>query len=236
MTKIYSYILRIDDGAAPNPFWETCTLTICKPAIRRSANIGDWVIGTGSKNTKLKDGKKYDFSKHLVYAMKITDKKSLKDYNEFCKKELSNKIPIWETNDWRLRLGDCIYDYSSNNNDPIIRKGVHKEIHRNRDIKGINALLSNHFYYFGVESIPFPPELKELIKRNQGHKKIIREDLIQKFENWIFQFEKNKIYAEPQMAWLFDFTNNTNCDQTFDCIKERQKLEVLEDELEEVIC
>jgi hypothetical protein len=68
MTKIYSYVLRIDDGAATNPFWGLCTLTICKPAIRRNAQIGDWVIGTGSKNTKLKDGKIYDFSGSIVYV------------------------------------------------------------------------------------------------------------------------------------------------------------------------
>lgn len=57
--KLFSYVLRFDDGAAPNPFWGTCTLAICKPDIRRTANIDDWIIGTGSKNSKLKDGNKY---------------------------------------------------------------------------------------------------------------------------------------------------------------------------------
>ena len=41
--SIYSYVLRIDDGAAPNPFWEICTLTICKPVIRRNAEY--WRLG-----------------------------------------------------------------------------------------------------------------------------------------------------------------------------------------------
>ena len=91
MTVIYSYVLRIDDGAAPNPFWGICTLVICKPTIRRKAQVGDWVIGTGSKNTKLKDGKIYDYSDSIVYAMKISDKKSLKEYDEFCKSSLTEK-------------------------------------------------------------------------------------------------------------------------------------------------
>ena len=43
MTKLYSYCLPYDDGAAPNPFWGTCTLVICKPAIRRTARVGDWI-------------------------------------------------------------------------------------------------------------------------------------------------------------------------------------------------
>jgi len=85
--KLYTYCLRYDDGAAPNPFWETCTLTICKPAIRRIASIGDWVAGTGSKNVK----EHGDLSKKLVYAMKITDKMTLKEYDEYCKKTYQRK-------------------------------------------------------------------------------------------------------------------------------------------------
>jgi hypothetical protein len=231
MTKIYSYVLRIDDGAAPNPFWGLCTLTICKPAIRRNAQIGDWVIGTGSKNTKLKDSNTYDFSDSIVYAMKITDKKALSEYDEFCKNNLTNKIPKWKTKDWKLRVGDCIYDYSTNS-EPTIRKGVHNEGNRQSDLGGDNSLLSNHFYYFGVEARPLPIELKELIKKNQGHKKIEKPDLIQEFEKWIEQFEKNKLYADPQMRWLFD--RELSDEEVSNCVKE--KLENDEDENEETIC
>jgi len=45
MQKLFSYIIPIDDGPAPNPFGDICTLAICKPAIRRKAQVGDWVIG-----------------------------------------------------------------------------------------------------------------------------------------------------------------------------------------------
>lgn len=220
--EIYSYVLHIDDGAAPNPFWGLCTLTICKPVIRRKAQIGDWVIGTGSKNTKLKDGKSYDFSDSIVYAMKITNKKSLSEYDDFCRNHLTNKIPNWEAKDWRLRLGDCIYDYSTTI-EPTLREGVHNEFNRQRDLSGYNALLSDHFYYFGVEARPLPTELKVLIKKNQGHKKIENHRLIQEFEKWIKQFEKNKLYAEPQMRWLFD--RKTSNKEEFACIKEKSRNE-----------
>jgi hypothetical protein len=103
LTKIYSYILKNDSGAAPNPFWGICTLTICKPAIRRTANIGDWVIGTGSKNSKLKDGT-VDLSDNIIYAMVITRIKTLSEYDKFCKKKLKNKIPNWKTKDWRQKV------------------------------------------------------------------------------------------------------------------------------------
>jgi len=46
----YSYLVEHDFGLAPNPFGGYCTLTVCKPIIRKSSKlrIGDWIIGTGS--------------------------------------------------------------------------------------------------------------------------------------------------------------------------------------------
>ncbi len=231
MTKIYSYVLRYDDGAAPNPFWGICTLTICKPAIRRNAQIGDWIVGTGSKNAKCNDGNIYDLSDSLVYAMKISDIKTLEDYDIFCKNSLPNKIPNWRTADWRLRMGDCIYDYSNGLN-PRLRKSVHKENERKKDLSGINSLLSDHFYYFGEEARLIPFELKGIIKENQNHKKIEDESIIKDFENWIKQFEKNKIYADPQMRSLFD--RKTNDKVVMACSK--QHLEEDKIETEETIC
>ena len=61
MGQIYSYVLRYDDGVAPNPYGGVCTLAICKPVIRKKAQVGDWVIGTGSFELGLGDT--------LVYAM-----------------------------------------------------------------------------------------------------------------------------------------------------------------------
>jgi hypothetical protein len=231
MTKIYSYVLRFDDGAAPNPFWGTCTLTICKPVIRRNAKIGDWVVGTGSKNSKCNDGKIYDLSDSIVYAMKISEIKSLQGYDSFCKKSLKKKIPNWRTTDWRDRMGDCIYDYT-NGIDPILRKSVHREWNRKRDLSGLNALLSDEFYYFGEEARPIPPELQQIIKRNQGHRKIENLDLISKFEEWIKQFTKNSIYADSQMRSVFD--RQVTEEIISACAKKH--FEEDEDETEETIC
>ena len=50
---LYSYTIPYDDGAAPNPYWGVLTLAICKPVIRRTAEIGDWVVGTGSKQSPI---------------------------------------------------------------------------------------------------------------------------------------------------------------------------------------
>lgn len=49
MPRLFSYTIPIDDGSAPNPFRGMCSLAICKPGIRRTAEEGDWVAGLGSK-------------------------------------------------------------------------------------------------------------------------------------------------------------------------------------------
>jgi hypothetical protein len=184
---IYSYVLKVDNGSAPNPFWGLCTLTICKPSIRRVAKINDWIIGTGSK--------KNNNSNHIIYAMKVSDKKTIEEYDNFCKENLFNKIPNFRSGDHRIS-GDCIYDYSIKDN-PVIRKSVHNDKNKKRDLSGKNSLLSNHFYYFGSNPVLIPFELSELIKIGPGHKKIESDIIINKFENWINKFELNKVYADP---------------------------------------
>jgi len=64
--KLYSYIVARDFGFAPNPFYGCCTLATCKPRIRKSASIGDWVVGTGAKT-------KYNLAEHIIYAMKVDE-------------------------------------------------------------------------------------------------------------------------------------------------------------------
>lgn len=204
MKKIYSYVLRYDDGGAPNPYGGLCTLAICKPQIRRNAEIGDWVVGTGSKNARCNDGNTYDLSNHLTYAMKITDVKSFKEYDDFCNSDIPSKIPIWSSKVWPEKMGDCIYDYNAANAVPLQRAGVHKLVNMDHDLNGKNVLLSNHFYYFGEAAIEIPDHLETIIKRHQGHRKITNTNIIFQFEEWISKYESNKLYGEPQLKHEFN--------------------------------
>ena len=72
MPKMYSYVVARDYGFAPNPFHGFCTLATCKPEIRRTAHVGDWIVGTGSKK-KGRDA-------HVVYAMRVTEKMTFNAY------------------------------------------------------------------------------------------------------------------------------------------------------------
>jgi hypothetical protein len=203
MAKIYSYLLRCDDGAAPNPFWGICTLAICKPAIRRKAQIDDWVVGTGSVNARCNDGVIHDLSDKLVYAMKVSRVLTFDDYERYCQVHLPHKIPTLSATDWRKRMGDCIYSYGSSG-EPTLRPGVHNQENRARDLWGLNVLLSDHFYYFGEAAVPLPTLLLSLRKQEQGHRIIEKESLIEWFERWLQDFALNTLAGEPQLKHVFD--------------------------------
>lgn len=198
--KLYSYCLRYDDGAAPNPFWGICTLVICKPAIRRCANIGDWVVGLGSANSPIGN-----VSDCVVYAMKVTNKMTMQAYDEYCQQHLTRKIPQWRNGkDYRLRVGDCIYDYSRGE-PPQLRWSVHDEGNIKRDLGGEYALMSNHFYYFGDKPIRLPDRLSPIIHATQGHKSDANQPFLEEFINWIEGQGKkpNTLYGEPQLKSEF---------------------------------
>ena len=40
--KLYTYVIAHDYGLAPNPFWGTLSLNVCKPKIRAAAETQDW--------------------------------------------------------------------------------------------------------------------------------------------------------------------------------------------------
>ena len=182
---MFSYTIAHDYGSAPNPFWGICTLTICKPVTRRVAKIGDWVAGLRENS--------------IVYAMRITDKKTFADYDEYCRQYLPEKIPDWSSHDFRRRVGDCIYDYLVSN-PPKLRRSIHSKKNVTTDIGGLYALLSNDFYYFGSQPIILPANLKPIIHK-RGHKSDANAPYFESFINWIRVQHKahNNPIADPEL-------------------------------------
>lgn len=198
--RLFSYCIPVDDGAAPNPYFSTCTLTICKPVIRRVAEVGDWIAGVGSKSVN-----GIDYSGKLIYAMKVTRKLKLADYDYLCQSELIGKIPDVNHTDYNRRVGDCIYDFH-NNTKGKLRPSVHGLGNKKTDLGGINALMSTHFFYFGNSPIEIPSHLKGMIKQGQGHRSTSNDYLKLEFVNWIenagYQF--NSINGDPQVKIAFN--------------------------------
>ncbi len=201
--KLSTYVVVNDSGAAPNPFGGVCTLAICKPDIRKNAQIGDWVIGTRSKRQD-------DSSNiYLIYAMKVTKIMIFEDYDEYCRTNLPIKIPNIDSPNYEGKVGDCIYDFENvkltDKIIPSVRVSVHCEDHRDNDLSGKNVLLSDHFYYFGDKPQTLLEDLIDIVKYGPGHKNTIsgrseqEKELFRKFVEWINKFEKNKLYGNPGM-------------------------------------
>jgi hypothetical protein len=193
--KLYTYTLRYDDGAAPNPFWGICTLAIRKPAIRLAAEIGDWIVGLGSAKSPIGD-----ISDHVVYAMKVTSKMTLEEYDQFCKTFVPKKKPDWRNIDYRMRVGDCIYNYISHGN-PKMRTSIHKEENQEKDLSGLYALASKQFYYFGNKPEKLPDDLRPIMHNGTGHTSDANQPYAKLFVNWIEALDvvPNKAGNEPQL-------------------------------------
>ncbi|MGP8024398.1 MAG: hypothetical protein ACLQG5_04285 [Methanobacterium sp.] len=164
--KIYSYVVVNDSGFAPNPFNDFCSLACCKPVIRRNASVGDWIVGTGSKDTV--------GNNKLIYAMKITEKMDFNSY--YHDKRFQNR-------------SDNIY-YKENGKWIQSENKSHFEEDLKHDLSGKYVLVSKEFYYFGKDAITIPKEFSEIIKRGPGHKCYFLHSLVNDFIKWI---ENNNI-------------------------------------------
>lgn len=191
MPRLFTYTIPFDDGAAPNPFNGMCTLAICKPGIRRVAQVGDWVAGLGSKNSP-----QGDLSNRLVYAMRVEKVVTLKEYDELAPLMWPHRKPVSGSLLANGHLGDCIYDYSSAAVRPEQRAGVHGIGNIDSDLSGRNVLISTDYYYFGSSAEPLPQDLDQIVHQTQGHKSTANAPCFDKFVAWIRTLE----YARGQFG------------------------------------
>lgn len=137
--RFFLYRVQTDNGTAPNINGGVCTLAICKPIIRRSCKVGDYIIGLRGRSGEI--GK---LGPHAVdsvlYVMRVTRKISMAEYDTYCTDHLPIKIPGPE-NDF---VGDCQYTLSGEQ-----RPGPHGPSFIEKDLSGKFVLLSDagNFWY-----------------------------------------------------------------------------------------
>ena len=133
--------MMTDAGSAPNTAGDICTLAICKPMIRRSAKVGDIIIGLRAKS-----GEMGRLGPHatdsVLYVMRVTDKLTFAEYDAFCSSHLPIKIPTELHPE-----GDCLYAA-----DGTQRPGGHHGPHHAvQDKSGLYVLLGagarKNFWY-----------------------------------------------------------------------------------------
>lgn len=177
--RLFSYVVARDYGFAPNPFFGTCTLATCKPLIRKAAEVGDLVLGTGSKS----DGRE----RSVVFAMRITETMSFNKYwrdGRFrCKRpNLSGSR--------KQAFGDNIY-YQVSHRDWVQANSHHSRVdgsaNRNnvrRDTSANKVLLSNDFLYFGGHG-PSLPDRFDVCKRGPGHRCNFPSRVVASLDSWL---------------------------------------------------
>lgn len=166
--RIFRYVVRYDAGTAPRPFGGMCSLAICKPKIRASAQVGDWIIGFRSKQPS-----------HVVYAMQITEKLTLGEYWQDPRFE--------DRKPGKTPFPDNLYRPGRNGALEQVPNPVHEQYDAAKDIRGRNVLLSSRYWYFGRDSVPIPTELIHLVHTTQGHvvHKQRRSTDIKQLERWL---------------------------------------------------
>ena len=203
--RLFTYIVRVDDGAAPNPFHGMCTLAICKPRIRSVAKVGDWVAGVGGMYAA-----SGNLSKKLIYAMRVEEVVTLQDYDTRAQKEWPHRIPDVTSLDLATRLGDCIY-YDFGGIKPRQRLSVHGKSNIDTDVGGKNVLISKEFYYFGSRAIPLPKKLHEICPVTQGHRSNKNEPFVDSFVSWLRgqKYQPGQLYGWP--GHIIDWANIEAC-------------------------
>jgi len=189
--KLYSYIVTHDTGFSPNPFWGYCTLADCKPAIRRTAEVGDWIVGLSPKSTR----------NRVVFAMKVNEILSYQAY--YCDKRFASKVPDFKKGEIVYKCGDNIYKPLPNGDfcqlQSMHSKGLKENSEKKgHDLDGINALISTTFHYFGSNGPELPGELSEL-KVGRGHKNRFSKEIIVKFLEFIALCQRG--ISSPPTKW-----------------------------------
>lgn len=175
--KAYSYVVEHDNGDAPNPYFDFCTLCRCKyrsqPTGRKNivelADEGDWVIGTGGASDRSAGHGK------LVYAMRVDEKVSRGEY--FADSRFAKKKSV-KGGTYEQTRGDNVCPSN--------------DFERHDQF----ALISEHFYYFGASAILIPKKFEQFEKKGPGFRYV---DLAEfgRFLEWLETKYKPGKQGEP---------------------------------------
>lgn len=203
MPSVYLYVVDRDFGFAPNPFHGYCTLATCKPRIRNSIAIGDWVIGMG--------GSRLNATGRCIFAMQVTQKVSFDEY--WSTLAYAEKKPV-RNGSKKTIVGDNIYHRDSptkpwqqENSHHSNEDGTANVYNVAQDTSSNNVLISDHFLYFGKNAPAVPQAILDAIayKNVRNHRRIdhaVAKPII----DWLlaeFSQSLNMLAGKP-----FDFENS----------------------------
>ena len=125
-------------------------MAICKPEIRRTARVGDWIVGLRSRRND-----------QVISAMRVDEVLSFGDY--------WNDARFRAKRPGRSGTPDNIYKPRRGGELQQVTNALHDATHAARDLRGTNVLVSWHYWYFGDQSPELPTHLIHLVHAGQGH-------------------------------------------------------------------
>lgn len=182
--RLVVYVVASDDGLAPNITGGYCSLTVCKPVVRRVARpLKDWVVGMSTN--------KHGATK-LIYSMQVEEKIPFDDF--FADERFAAKKPLPQN-----PMGDNFIK----NGHAVLYWGAH---HAKPDKMAANlkmpvALCGQNFWYFGKNAPELPKTFHEtkLVKGpRRGHKIVDNPQDVNRFYKWLTKHYNPAIYGEPR--------------------------------------
>ena len=194
--KLFSYVVARDFGFAPNPFFGVCTLATCKPRIRKKAEVGDLIVGTGSKG-RGREG-------HLVFAMRVSETLTFNKYWEI--KRFRKKRPNLQGS-LKQAFGDNIYFRDKNDNwhqldsHHSYANGTPNMHNICNDTQTDRVLVATHYAYWGGHG----PSIDQAFRNYEGydvcagrnHKSKFPDNLVRDISKWLRSLNQQGYLGDP---------------------------------------
>jgi hypothetical protein len=190
-----SYVVARDYGFAPNPFFGVCTLATCKPNIRRAAQLGDWVIGTGTASRQRKD--------YLVFAMKVDEAVTFNEYWD--DPSFQQKKPNLSGSK-KQAFGDNIYFKQSGkwhqlDSHHSFADGTPNPANIENDTQADRVLIGSDYIYWGRSGPKIPARFRNFqgydICAGRNHKSNFPTPMVEQFIAWLRGSDWKGYIGEP---------------------------------------
>lgn len=183
MTRLYTYIVTVDSGLAPNPFSGWCTLAVCTPNHQGCAvTDGDWIAGFSPKSNGYE----------LIYAMKVDERIHMNDY--FNDPRFQSKKPVM-SGGWKERCGDNLYWQDGKGQWVQLPNPFHQGM-LDQDTRVPYVFVGKEFWYLGEARSRVPEEFLPMIG-GRGARVNHPEGLPEKFTQWVSRSFRPGICAAP---------------------------------------
>lgn len=186
--RVFSYIVAVDSGFAPNPFHGPLTLACCKPKIRLHAQPGDIIVGLTSAS----------LGNRVVYVAKVAEKLTFQQY--WADARFRRKRPDIHSARIVDRCGDNIYEPIGHDRFRQLPSAhshgdVENPESKAHDLGGKCVLTAREFSYFGSDAILLPEGLEALVV-GRAHRCRFPDALVDAVDRWRQRLPKG-VQAAP---------------------------------------